>query len=387
MANSQYQKLINSTQILRELKSGPKSRNYLVKNLNLQPSTVTYTLKRLKDFNLVLDSKNISIDNHKKGRKSTEIILNKEAGVVFGVDLLVDEFKIIISYIDGSFFTQIEEVFNDIIITAEKGSKERFFQCIRYVLSTIEAKCCNTKILGGCISLAAIVDFDGLTLIRSLTHAITNVSVEEIIKSKNYPVYLENDANCAAIKYRNNNLDSYLYSLVRTYYNHKLPDGVPVLGVGMGVVINGQLYRGWQSKAGEFVNFVYQEGKQNQQLEIDNDELMQLNNNQASLKHFIDNYVNKLLYTNALLNPRTIYLGGDSEIWNANILKSISKIFPDKTTDDIINNFCFTFLEDSENDIAYGASHLMLDFLFHMPYLNSTINTWEQNDSPLLIGI
>ncbi|MGD1821493.1 MAG: hypothetical protein ACPKM0_01875 [Pleomorphochaeta sp.] len=387
MANSQYQKLVNSTQILRELQTGPKSRNYLVKTLNLQPSTVTYTLNRLKDINLVIDSKNVSSDNHKKGRKSTEVLINKESGVVFGVDLLVDSFKVVITYLDQSLFTEIEETFNEVIITAEKGTEKRFKQCINYVLSIVEAKCCNTKIFGGCISVAAIIGFDGTTLIRSLTHDILNVSILDCIENRNYPIYMENDANCAAIKYRENESDSYLYSLVRTYYNNILPDGVPVLGVGMGIVINGKIYRGFDSKAGEFINFVYQEGKQNRQLDIANEELMELNNNKASLKLFIDNYVNKLLFTNAFLNPRTIYLGGDSEVWNDNILKNIEDKFPEKTEEEIINTFCFTFLNHSENDIAYGASKLMIDFLFHMPYLHSKIQTWEQKDSPLIVGI
>ncbi len=387
MANGQYQKLVNSTQILRELRSGPKSRNYFVQNLKVQPSTVTYTLNRLKDLKLVKDSNLISEDNHIKGRKSTQVLLNKEFGVVFGVDLLVDSFKVIISYIDGTLFTKIDEPFNAVIITEQKGTEKRFKQCLNYILSIIEAKCCNTRILGGCISVAAIINFDGLTVSKSLTHDIVNVNISDIVHKKKYPVYLENDANCASIKYKKDSYDSFLYSLVRTYYNHILPDGVPVLGVGMGIVINGKLFRGWDSKAGEFVNFVYQEGKQNKQLDIDNKELMQLNDNKASLKLFINNYVDKLLFTNALLNPRTIYLGGDSEIWNDNILKCIRERFPEKSEDEIKNTFCFSFLKHTEDDIAYGASQLMLDFLFHMPYLNSQKQTWEQNSSPILNGI
>ena len=384
MANGQYQKLVNSTQILQQLRTGPKSRSSLVNSLKVQPSTVTYTLNRLKDLNLVIDTNLISEDNHKKGRKRTQVVLNKKAGVVFGVDLLVDSFKIIILYLDGSEFTKIEEDFNSVIIPAKKGSVERFKQCIRYVLSIIEAKCCNTTILGGCISVAAIIDFDGLTVVKSLTHDIVNVNISDCCENRAYPVYLENDANCAAIKYREGNYDSFLYSLVRTYYDNVLPEGVPSLGVGMGIVINGQLFRGWDSRAGEFVNFVYQEGKQNRQLDIANEILMKLNDNRANLKLFLDNYVDKLLFTNALLNPRTIYLGGDSEIWNDKILESISERFPEKSEEEIKTTFCFSFLEHTADDIAYGASYLMLDFLFHMPYLNSKEQTWEDNVSPLL---
>ncbi len=387
MANSQYQKLLNSTQILRELQTGPKSRNYLVKTLNLQPSTVTYTLNRLKDFDLVIDSKNVSSDNHKKGRKSTEVLLNKLSGVVFGVDLLVDRFKVVILYLDQSIYTIIEEDFQDVIINAKKGSPERFKQCIKYVLSIVEAKCINIKILGGCISVAGIIDFDGLTLIKSLTFDVTNVNIRDCISDKPYPIYMENDANCAANNYKKYENDSYIYSLVRTYYDKNLPPDIPELGVGMGIVINGNIYRGFESKTGEFVNFVYQEGKQNRQLDIANEILMELNNNKASLTVFIDNYVDKLLFINALLNPRTIYLGGDSEIWNDNILKNLSEKFPEKSEDEIRNTFCFTYLNESENDIAYGASRLMLDFLFHMPSLHSNKQTWEQQDSPLIVGI
>lgn len=387
MANGQYQKIVNSTQILQELRKGPKSRSYLVNSLKVQPSTVTYTLNRLKDNNLVVDTNVISDDNHKKGRKRTQVVLNKDAGVVFGVDLLVDSFKIIILNFDGSIFTKIEEEFNNTIIPAKKGSVKRFKQCIRYILSTIEAKCCNTKILGGCISVAAIVDFDGLTVVKSLTFDIVDVDIQDCVKNRDYPVYLENDANCAAIKYREGNYDSFLYSLVRTYYDKELPEGVPSLGVGMGIVINGQLFRGWGSRSGEFVNFVYQEGKQNRQLDIANEILMKLNDNKSNLKLFIDNYVDKLLFTNALLNPRTIYLGGDSEIWNDKILESISERFPGKSEEEIKTTFCFTFLEHTEDDVAYGASYLMLDFLFHMPYFTSKEHSWEHNSSPLLKDI
>lgn len=387
MANSQYQKLVNSTQILQELRSGSKTRTDLVNALNLQPSTVTYTLNRLKDLKLVLDSRDTSNSSNKRGRKSTQVLLNRNAGVVFGVDLLVDEFKVVFSYIDGTLFTEVNEEFDTVIITAKKGTQKRFKQCIRYVLSIIEAKCCNTKILGGCISIAGLVAFDGLTVIKSLTHDIVDVNISDCVKGKKYPIYLENDANCATMKYLQNKSDSFLYSIVRTYYDKVLPTGVPQLGVGMGIVINGKLFRGYESKAGEFVNFIYQGGKQNKQFDLDNDILTELNYNKESLKLFIDKYVDKLLFTNALLNPRTIYLGGDSKIWNEQILESVIEKYPNKNKEEIKNTFCFSFLENTENDIAYGASQLMLNFLFHMPYLNSTKESWEYNPSPLLDGI
>ncbi len=141
------------------------------------------------------------------------------------------------------------------IITEKKGSSERFKQCITYILSIIEAKCCNTNIMGGCISVAGIINNEGNTVLRSLTHDISNAYIGDCFENKTYPIFLENDANCATIRYRKNKNDSFLYSLVRIYENHILPNDAPLLGVGMGIVINGRLLRGWTSKAGEFVNF------------------------------------------------------------------------------------------------------------------------------------
>lgn len=384
MANGQYQKLVNSTQILRELRSGPKSRNYLVKTLGLQPSTITYSINRLKELKLVLDTNIVSEDNQTRGRKSTQIKLNPKAGVVFGVELLVDDFTITILNIDKSPYSIIKETFDKTIITAEKGSIERFKQCIDYILSLIEERCKKQILMGGCISIAGIVDSDGLTVVKSLTHDISNAYIGDCFKDKPYPVVLENDANCATIKYREENTDSFLYSLVRSYDNHILPNGAPFIGVGMGLVINGSLLRGWDSKAGEFVNFIYQGGKQNRQLDFSNELLSNLNEDNSKLNHFLMNYVDKLLFTNALINPRTIYLGGDSEIWNDKIVQIILEKFPEKNEEDVKNNMCFTFLQDTKDDVCYGACCLFLDFLFHMPYLNSAIKFWDELPSPLL---
>ena len=59
MANGQDQKLTNSIQILNELRTGPKSRLSISKALNLQPSTVTYSINRLMELNFVTDSKEL----------------------------------------------------------------------------------------------------------------------------------------------------------------------------------------------------------------------------------------------------------------------------------------------------------------------------------------
>jgi hypothetical protein len=383
MANGQDQKLTNSIQILNELRTGPKSRSYLSKELKLQPSTVTYSINRLMELDFVNDSKKVSLDNRVRGRKSTQLNLNGKVGVVFGVDLLVDKFIITICYIDKSEYLIIKENFDDVIINAEKGSSKRFFQCLNYVLSLIETKCANTKLYGGCVSVAAIIGEDERTIVKSLTHGISNISVEECFDKRDYAIFLENDANCAAYRYIKYNNDSFVYSLARLYDSASICPDAPQLGVGLGIIAQGRINKGWGSKSGEFSNFIYQEGKQNRQLECSNELLKDINSCPENLMAFLDNYLDRLLFTNALLNPRTIYLGGDNEIWKEKIIKSIMNHFHKTSKEDVENNMCFTFLSDTEYDIAIGASYCMLDFLFELPQNNKSMISNHYYKSPL----
>lgn len=383
MANGQDQKLTNSIQILNELRTGPKSRSYLSKQLKLQPSTVTYSINRLIELNFVNDSKKVSLDNRVRGRKSTQLNLNGKAGVVFGVDLLVDKFIITICYIDKSEYLIIKEDFDNVIINAEKGSNERFFQCLNYVLSLIETKCANTKLYGGCISVAAIIGEDERTIVKSLTHGICNVSVEECFDKRDYVIFLENDANCAAYRYIKFNNDSFVYSLTRLYDSTSICADAPQLGVGLGIIAQGKINKGWGAKAGEFSNFIYQDGKQNRQLECPNELLEDINSNPKKLDAFLENYLDRLLFTNALLNPRTIYLGGDNKMWKEKIIASFMDYFHITNRELAINKMCFTFLSDTEYDISTGASYYMLDFLFDLPQNNKTMALNSFYKSPL----
>jgi DNA-binding Lrp family transcriptional regulator len=383
MANGQDQKLTNSIQILNELRTGPKSRNYLSKELNLQPSTVTYSINRLMELNFVTDSKTVSKDNRVRGRKSTQLVLNGKAGVVFGVDLLVDKFIATICYIDKSEYLVIKESFDDVIINAEKGSSERFFQCLNYVLSLIEAKCANTKLYGGCISVAGIIGEDERTIVKSLTHGISNVNVGQCFEKRDYNIFLENDANCAAYRYIHYNNDSFVYSLARLYDSHDICADAPQIGVGIGIIAQGKINKGWGSKSGEFTNFIYQDGKQNRQLDCPNELLEDINSSPNKLNTFLDNYVNKLLFTNALLNPRTIYLGGDNKMWEDKIIKSFMNYYNIRDKEHAVKNMCFTFLDNTEYDIAIGASYYMLDFLFELPLNSKSMSISSYYESPL----
>jgi hypothetical protein len=387
MANGQDQKLTNSIQILNELRTGPKSRSYLSNELNLQPSTVTYSINRLMELDFVNDSKKVSPDNRVLGRKSTQLNLNGKAGVVFGVDLLVNKFIITICYIDKSEYLIVKENFDDVIINAEKGSAERYFQCLNYVLSLIEAKCANTKLYGGCIGVAGIIGENERTIVKSLTHGISNVSVEDCFDKRDYVIFLENDANCAAYRYIKYNNDSFVYSLTRLYDAASICADAPQLGVGLGIIAHGKINKGWNSKSGEFSNFIYQEGKQNRQLECPNELLNDIISCPEKLNAFLDNYLEKLLFINALLDPRTIYLGGDNIIWKDKIIKSFMNYFHKTSKEEVEKNMCFTFLSDTKYDIAIGASYFMLDFLFELPQNNKSKILKHCYESPLFEAI
>lgn len=79
----------------------------------------------------------------------------------------------------------------------------------------------------------------------------------------------------------------------------------------MGVVIDGSLYRGWTNRAGEFRSVLYSGSSFNGQLALTNENLIALETDEHLQKAFMKELLSNLFSAEAIINPRTIFLGGD----------------------------------------------------------------------------
>lgn len=379
MANGKYQKTMNNILILQTLRNQHLSRRELSTVLGLQPSTVTYAITRLSEMGLIAEIGEDS--NQEMGRKRTLLGLKGDYGCVFGIELLVDHFSATVVDITGNSIFECSEDYDEKSITAPYGDVKRFEQIVDYVLNYLKSYSRKLKILGACIGIAGIVDSTGHKIVSSWTQGLTDYDGNNLIKKFPYPVFFENDANCAAVNHMKDENDTFLYTLVQQYPLDDVPKDVPPIGIGMGVVIDGRLRRGYNFMAGEFKSFMYHGDTFDKQLALSNDELACLEDNEQVLRQFLIELFGNLFFVESLIDPRTIYLGGIISKWKESAQQVLDTEF--KNEKYLSQEHTFTFVDKSKHDVKNGASLLVLNYLFNLPALDDRSIGWDSDVSPL----
>ncbi len=376
MANGKFQKETNNFLILQKLRQGFLSRRQLADDLSLQPSTVTYAINRLIELGLVEEKgEDTSI---KMGRRRTLVGLNPNYGCVFGIELLVNHFNANITDFSGNVIYNLTQEYDETIIPYPKGSVKRFEFIVDYVLQKLESNCSN-KILGACIAIAGIVEQKGEKIMFSWTQGLNNYYTNDLTKKYSYNIFFENDANCAAFNHVGQDSDTFIYALVQMYKTSEVPEGVPPIGIGMGVVIDGRLRRGYTSHAGEFKSVLYRGKDFNQQLSISNEDLANIENDESVQKAFLSELVNNLRFAHSLIDPRVIYIGGYLVKWEPLLMDIVINSQIENESDS------FAIASSHEEDICEGASKLVLEHLFNLPTVTSRLKGWDTKNSPICI--
>lgn len=219
------------------------SSSELVNYTGMRPSTIFNILKELSSKSLVLNvGKGVSTE--KGGKKPFLWKLNNTSSYVVGLDIEITKISSVVLNLEGEILakncTKHEKVKNieDFVTLIEAN-----------VSSIIEtAKIEIDKILGIGIALPAIVDTRNGVIIRTDICAEENIPlIEKLNDVYDIPVYMENNANASAVgakwagaaKGRKN----FFVALV------EFDKGIG--GLGIGIVIDEHIYRGYSNCAGE----------------------------------------------------------------------------------------------------------------------------------------
>ncbi|MEJ5350809.1 MAG: ROK family protein [Melioribacteraceae bacterium] len=214
----------------------------LTKITGMRPSTIFNILNSLsaKSFVTFYGKGDSTV---KGGKKPYLWTLNKDAAYVIGLDIEVGEMSLVVLNFKGEVISKktirqntgntVEELANNIIDAVNKIIQENNLE--------------QQKILGLGIAFAGIVDcYNGVVMMSSILPEL-NFNLLEKLKQFPFPVQIENNANAVAIGYKlKSNKQAkrnYLVVLIEIDQN--------VSGLGIGIVINGELYRGSSFCAGE----------------------------------------------------------------------------------------------------------------------------------------
>ncbi|WP_185806989.1 ROK family transcriptional regulator [Bacillus salinus] len=216
--------------------NSPVSRVEIAKHLGLTKATVSTIVQELINKGLVYE---MGPGASSGGRKPVIIVFNQQCAYSIGVDVKV-------GYVQGLLVDFKGKVVQKEIITYEQEhmSKQTIINIVKKTIYTLlEATPPSLYgVVGISIGVPGIVDCDGFIL-----HAPNlnwkDVDIQTILADEfNIPVIVDNDSNFGAIA-------EYTFGKI-PHTNNFLYVSVGV-GIGAGIIINGQLYKGSFGFSGE----------------------------------------------------------------------------------------------------------------------------------------
>ena len=206
------------------------------------------------------------------------------------------------------------------------------------------------------------------------THNLKNRDFTSFFEATfSYPIGVENDANCCAWKclWETGEVqnDSFLYLLPRFHRKQILPSGFPSIGVGLGLVFNGTIYRGFSHRAGEFRS-VFQGVGDTAQISLTEEEMDRISDDGGIRKKLASELLRNMFALIHILNPRSLYIGGDLAGQGPLIQDLLENELKEEWHRIEQTGCSLRVLEDAVMDAARGAAVSMLTELYSIPQLD-----------------
>lgn len=235
---------INRSIVLNAVKNnGPISRTDLAQLTGLSPASISNISAKLIKSGLIFEKES---GDSRGGRKPVLLALNPNGGFVIGIKLTETHISATLTDLESTVIAKRSDPIKS------KDSKEILEIIFKVIDSLVtEKQIPPGKLLGIGLGLAGIINNRDGILRYSPVFGWRNLPLRKLIKSKlNVPVYLDNDVNTLTITEQlfgaGKGIDNFLIVTIGR-------------GVGLGIVVNGNIYHGFQGGAGEFGHTVCDE--------------------------------------------------------------------------------------------------------------------------------
>lgn len=373
---------INEQLVLKLIQEhGIISSSDLVNITGMRPSTIFNIIKELSGKSFI--SFYGKGESTKKGGKRPYVwTLNKSAAYVIGLDIEVGEMTSVVLDFGGNVIS------NKIIKLDTGNTVDELAKIIKKVVyNTIaENNLKEEKILGVGIAFAGIVDYQSGIVVMSSVIPEMNFPLLKKLSILPFPVLIENNANAVALglKWIGN------HQTKRNYITVLLELDKNVSGLGIGIVINNELYRGTSFSAGELYphlpslkdiistvrnRFTESEILKNYISSIENIDieiLMKAAKNGDKVANLIFSMIGNVVGQTiapavALLNPDTLIITGVISELEDILVESVRKEIDMKVISITSNSLNIVVNKHHQYSVAIGAASLILEDFFKLP--------------------
>jgi N-acetylglucosamine repressor len=221
-------------------KQGPISRIELTEITGCSAGTVSNHVRTLIKKGFVIETKK-GISSG--GRKPIQLMINPNKAYIFSIEIEVNQIKI------GMFDLEIKVITKSIIPITYKDDYKKTLEQVFFEMDKMreEKNLKLDNLLGIGVAVPGLIDKEKGILEFAPNLGWKNVYILKIFKDKfNLPVILDNEAKAAAIGER-----EFIYPKMDNMVFISINEGI-----GCGVILNGELYRGASGNAGEFGHII-----------------------------------------------------------------------------------------------------------------------------------
>lgn len=206
------------------------SRAAIAKHLGLTKATISTIVQELINKKLVIE---IGSDDTNLGRKPILLSLDKKAGYVICIDIAVDTLSALVSDLLGEDCSLKQ-------IKTPKNTANLIPSLIQLIESMKLPNDTPYGLVGITLGIHGVIANNQVSFAPYYNLSGINLS-ESLERHFGVPVYLENEANLSVIGEMTFQYD---YANIANISVHS--------GIGLGIIINHQLYTGFNGRAGEF---------------------------------------------------------------------------------------------------------------------------------------
>jgi N-acetylglucosamine repressor len=376
-ANQDLIKAMNRSLLLNIIRREERiSRKQLTDLSGLSVGAVSGIVSELLLNNWILE---VGEGDYTGGRRQTLVKLNPKAGYAMGIKLTESRMISAITNFSGEIVTYGEEASN-----FSKSSDEFIRQLSIYIKSCLKkARLEAQRLFGIGLGLAGVINSTSGIVHYSPYFGWRDLPMAQLLQQQiQVPVYIENDVNTLT-------LTEQLFGAGRHHKNFIV---VTIgRGIGMGLVINGQLYRGTRGGAGEFGHIILATGQNSfQSLEdLAADPALLEKSQSQNLQELVkaadagDEAVRELLAKSGeylgiglanlvnILNPELIIVSGEGLLAGDYRLRTMFESLKAYSFNGLLENVEIVVEPTDDKAWARGAASLVISKVFESPILEA----------------
>ena len=345
------------------------SRSQIAKNLGLDKSTISNNINELLELGIIIETSE-GAAGPQGGRKPIILKMNKGYGCVLGLELRPDNYTAVAVDLDGEI---LYSRFEKMKIKKENLNKD-LIKIVKALSEELNKK--GLKLLGVGLGISGVVNSIEGKLKYSIPFEIRDEYniCGEVAAEIDVPVFIDNDANACVwgelAFHRREDLRDCIFILLEYRDLKNDGDDEPAkdsvsVGVGVGLVINGNVHYGHDYSAGEFRSILRKDDSPGQ-FSLSCEEQERINEDPVVRKKFLKELcANTSLLVNTF-NLTHIILGGEFERFGREVVDvledEIKKNWPYRYEYEQVKHIWFSSFGDKA--VAYGAGGMVLNKLF-----------------------